>query len=67
MIYGEYPLIYGEYPFRRTPENRWLGENDRRGLSEWRKIWAGGVPNESRSPNSGRQRGYSPLGAGTVV
>ncbi len=22
-------------------------------MSEWRKIWASGVPNESRSPNSG--------------
>ncbi len=46
-------MICDEDPCRRRPGNRRPGENDRRGLSEWRKIWASGVPNESRSPNSG--------------
>ena len=48
-------MIYGEDPFRRKPENRWPGENDRRGLSEWRKIWANGLPNDNRSPKTGHR------------
>ena len=35
--------------------NRRQGENDRRGVSEWRKIWINGHPNEGRSPKSGHQ------------
>ena len=42
-------MIYGEDPFRRKPENRWPGENDRRGLSEWRKIWPNCLPDEGQS------------------
>ncbi len=33
--------------------NRRPGENDRRGVSEWRKIWTNGLPSEGRSPKSG--------------
>jgi hypothetical protein len=32
-------------------ENRRPGENDRRGVSEWRKIWPNAPPSEGRSPN----------------
>ncbi len=45
-------MIYDEDPFRRRPENRWPGEIDRRGLSEWRKIWANGIPGADRLPKS---------------
>ncbi len=34
---------------------RRAGESDRRGVSEWRKIWANGLPNEGRSPKSGHR------------
>ena len=45
-----------EDPFRRKPENRWPGENDRRGLSEWRKIWPNGLPVTANSPKSGHRK-----------
>ncbi len=31
------------------------GKNDRRGVSEWRKIWANGLPTEGRFPKSGHR------------
>ena len=48
-------MIYDEDPFRRRPENRWPGENDRRGLSEWRKIWPNGLPDEGQSSKPGHR------------
>ncbi len=37
---------------RRRPAPAWAGEIDRRGVSEWRKIWANGLPNEGRLTKS---------------
>ncbi len=42
-------MIYDEDPFRRRPENRWPGENDRTGVSEWRKNWPNGLPDKGQS------------------
>ena len=50
-------MIYDEDPFRRRPENRWPGENDKRGLSEWRKIWPNGLPDEGQIVKSGLSDG----------
>ena len=61
-------MIYDEDPFRRRPENRWPGENDRRGVSEWRKIWANGLPDESDLQNEAigwLRKGCYSLGGGT--
>ena len=47
-----------EDPLRRKPgkstarRKRQRGESDRRDMSEWRKIWTNGFPNEGRSPIS---------------
>jgi len=48
-------MIYDEDPFRRRPENRWSGENGKRGLSEWRKIWPNGLPDEGQSSKPGHR------------
>ena len=45
-------MIYDEDPFRRRPENRWPGENDRRGVSEWREKWPNGIPSTGQLPKS---------------
>ena len=36
-----------------TGKNWRPGENDKRGVSEWRNIWSNGVPDEGRSPELG--------------
>ena len=35
--------------------NRRPGENDRRGVFEWRKIWPNGLPDEGQSPKPGHR------------
>ncbi len=54
-------MIYGEDPLRRRPgkstarRKRRPGEIDGRGLAEWRKIRANGLPDEGRTPKSGHR------------
>ena len=63
-------MIYDEDPFRRRPEDRWPGENDRRGLPEWRKTGQMAFRTRAVLQNQAigwLRKGYSSLGGGTVV
>jgi len=39
-------MVYDEDPYRRRPGISTARQNDGRGVSGWRKIWANGPPNE---------------------
>ena len=48
-------MIYDEDPFRRRPGKSMPGENDRRGLSEWQRIYPNGLLDEGQSPKPGHR------------